>query len=147
MDCGYVAGRVALGMLFAAALGCHRAPPAPRSAEVAGRPSSAAPLTADVCRACDGDFGVHGLDPTPRCNCRTHDAGKRCRGKNDCEAECVGDGAEREITDPGPPPRGFWLGRCAELQTTFGCHVFLPARPSGAPAVPLDAPPTQLCVD
>jgi hypothetical protein len=128
---------------LAGLLGCRRTPPpAARSPGEAGPPT-----TAEACRACNGDFGVHGLSPTPTCNCRTRDAGKRCRGKDDCESECVGDLIEREVTDPGPPPRGAFVGRCAEFTTTFGCHRFLPARgPSPAP-VPLDDPPAQLCVD
>jgi hypothetical protein len=135
--------RISVAIVLACSLGCRRPPPpAPRSAGDAGRPTTVA-----ACRACNGDFGLHGLAPTPSCLCRTHDAGKRCRGKDDCEAECIGDGGEREVTDPGPPPRGAFVGRCAEFTTTFGCHRFLPARgPSPAP-VPLDEPPAELCVD
>jgi hypothetical protein len=148
MRSGYIlAGLLALAFGGLAG-GCHRSPPpAARSIGEAGRPRETAPLTAEACRACDGDFGPHGLDPTPRCNCRTQDPGKRCRGKDECEAECVADVGDREITDPGPPARGFWVGRCADLHTTFGCHVFLPPRAPGSAAVTLDPPPQQLCVD
>jgi hypothetical protein len=147
MHRGYVLASLVGAVLLASGAGCHRSPaPAARSVGEAGI-TEGTPTTADNCRACDGDFGPHGLDPAPRCNCRTHDAGKRCRGKEDCEAECVSDGGEREITDPGPPPRGFWVGRCAELRTTYGCHVFLPRREPGAAPAALEPPPTKLCVD
>jgi hypothetical protein len=105
------------------------------------------PRTAEACRACNGEFGPHGLDQNPTCNCRTRDAGKRCRGKDDCEAECVGDVGEREVTSQGPPPMGHWVGRCAEFRTTFGCHVFLPPHGGSPAAVRLDQAPEQLCVD
>ena len=126
---------LALGCLIA----CRRTPPPDAR--------SAAPATAEACRACNGDFGVHGLSPTPICLCRTHDAGKRCRGKDECEADCIGDLGEREVTDPGPPPRGAFVGRCAEFRTTFGCHRFLPNRGRSPAPVLLDEPPAELCVD
>jgi len=132
-----------LAVVFACTLACRRTPPpAPRSPAEAGPPP-----TAEACKACNGDFGVHGLSPTPTCNCRTHDAGKRCRGKNDCEAECLGDLIVTEVTDPGPPPRGWFVGRCAEFTTTFGCHRFLPARGPAPAPVRLDELPAELCVD
>ena len=96
------------------------------------------------CRACKGQFGPHGIDPTPRCICGTSDAGRRCRAKEDCEGDCVADAGEREVVDPGPPPRGHFLGRCSPLRTTFGCHHFLGPR---AGPVRLDVAPEQLCVD
>lgn len=120
------------------AAAAQTAPPAPDAGE---------PRTAEACRACNGDFGVHGLDPAPRCLCRMRDAGKRCRAKDDCEGECVGDGGEREVTDPGPPPRGFFLGRCSELRTAFGCHHFLGRRRDQPGPVRLDEPQPEMCVD
>ena len=111
----------------------------------AGQVAAAPPTTAEGCKACNGDFGPHGIDPTPKCLCRTKDGGKKCRGKDDCEAECVADGGEREVTQPGPPPLGFWLGRCAEFRATFGCHSFLPPK-TGQP-VRLDVALEQMCVD
>jgi hypothetical protein len=145
MKPGRAAGAVTIMLAVALAVaGCTKKPA--QKAE-AGQVTAAAvpPATEEGCRACNGVFGVHGLDQTPRCVCRTKDAGKPCRGKDDCEGACIGDGGEREVTQPGPPPLGFWLGRCAEMQTTFGCHVFLPPK-SGQP-VRLDAEPGQLCVD
>jgi hypothetical protein len=101
-------------------------------------------LTEEQCRACKGQFRSHGLAQTPRCVCGTGDAGKRCRGKDDCEGDCISDGKEHEVVDPGPPPRGYFVGRCSPLRTTFGCNYLL--GPKGAP-MPLDQPPEQLCVD
>jgi hypothetical protein len=135
-----------------AAAGCTKKPAQKAEAgQVTGQGTGqvaaplATPATEDGCRACNGVFGQHGIDPAPRCVCRTKDAGKKCRGKDDCEGECIGDGAEREVTQPGPPPLGFLIGRCAELRTTFGCHVFLPTK--SAQPVRLDQAPEQMCVD
>lgn len=136
-----VIGAIVLGVGLAGG-GCARKPA--QKAE-AGQVAAAPPTTEEGCRACNGDFGAHGIDPTPKCLCRTKDAGKKCRGKDDCEAECVADGGEREVTQPGPPPLGFWLGRCAEFRATFGCHTFLPPK-SGKP-VRLDEALPQMCVD
>jgi hypothetical protein len=127
-----------------AAAGCARKPAQKAEAGQVAAPL-ATPTTEEGCRSCNGVFGQHGIDPTPRCVCRTKDAGKRCRGKDDCEGDCIGDGNEREVTQPGPPPRGYWLGRCSELRATFGCHVFLPAK--AAEPVRLDVAPEQLCAD
>ena len=108
-------------------------------------PPSPTPTTEQGCRACNGVFGPHGIDPAPRCVCRTKDAGKKCHAKADCEGDCIGDLGDREVTQPGPPPLGFWIGRCSEMRTTFGCHILLPAKP--ATQVRLDEAPTKLCVD
>jgi len=117
------------------------------AASAASRPTSivATPTTEAECGACNGDWGAHGIDPTPKCLCRTKDGGKTCRGKDDCEAECVADGDERQVTQPGPPQLGFRIGRCAEFRATFGCHVFLP--PKSDQPVRLDVEPQQMCVD
>lgn len=146
-------GRVAAvaAVVFVGALagfGCAKKPASKAEAgQVSAAPAAPTPppTTEDGCRACNGVFGPQGIDPNPRCVCRTKDAGKKCYGKEDCEADCMGDLGDREVKDPGPPPRGFWIGRCSEMRTTFGCHVFLPAKP--AAPVPLDDKPHQMCVD
>jgi hypothetical protein len=129
---------------------CRSSMPAAKSPNPAAPGAASAaepPQTAEGCRACNGEFAVHGLAQTPTCNCRTGDMGKRCRGKEDCEGECIGDQGDREVTSPGPPVMGHRVGRCAEFRTSFGCHVFLPPRgPSPAP-VALDETPEQICVD
>ena len=142
-------------MILAVAVGCTaRKGTAPLDAKApvdakapAAKPAAAfvSPTTKEGCRACNGEFGVHGINPTPTCLCRTHDPGRRCRGKDECEGDCLGDAGQREVTQPGPPPRGYWLGRCSEFRSTFGCHVFLPAR--GGEPVRLDVPAEQLCAD
>jgi len=144
-----------LAVIFSVAVGCTaRKATAPADAKPAPAPRAAfvPPTTEEGCRACNGNWGVHGIasgedglrrsepiaggsgnpprvpgtiDPTPTCLCRTHDVGRRCRGKDECEGDCLGDAGEREVTQPGPPARGFWLGHCSEFHATFGCHVFL----------------------
>jgi hypothetical protein len=139
-----VSGLIMMIAAVAAAAGCAKKPAQKAEAgQVAAAPAT--PATEDGCRACNGVFGLHGLDQTPRCICRTKDAGTKCRGKDDCEADCIGDGAEKEVTQAGPPPLGFWIGRCSEMRTTFGCHVFLPAK--SAQPVRRDEAPGQMCVD
>jgi len=113
--------------------------------QVAAAPAAPPPTTEEGCRACNGVWGPQGVDQTPRCVCRTRDAGKKCRGKDECEGDCIGDLGDREVTQPGPPPVGFWIGRCSEMRTTFGCHILLPAKP--AAPVPLDEPHPKMCVD
>lgn len=107
------------------------------------------PRTADACKSCQGKWGVHGLAEEPSCNCRTRDAGKRCRDKADCEGECViGEPPESEVTAPGPPPRGFLVGRCSTVVTVFGCHRFLERRTLARGPVVLDGSlPDETCVD
>ncbi|HEX6271970.1 MAG TPA: hypothetical protein VFZ53_02975 [Polyangiaceae bacterium] len=130
-------------------------PPASPSADTkaptplvpAVRRKGARPRTETECRTCNGAWGVHGLSQKPDCNCRTSDAGKRCRDGVECEALCVAaETPEREITEPGSPPRGFWVGKCSEFATVFGCY-----RPiedgAGAKPVALAEPPQMLCVD
>jgi hypothetical protein len=136
------------GAVVAAALaggGCTRKPAQKAEAGQVAAPPPTTPMTEEGCRACNGVFGQHGIDPTPKCLCRTKDGGKTCRGKDDCEAECVADGGERQVTQPGPPQLGFWLGRCAEFRATFGCHTFLP--PKSEQPVRLDVELQQMCVD
>jgi hypothetical protein len=149
---GMISGRLAAAAvvlaaagLAGAASGCARKPAQKAEAGQVAAAPPATPTTEEGCRACNGVFGPHGIDPAPRCVCRTKDAGKKCRGKDDCEGDCIGDLGDREVTEPGPPPRGFWIGRCGEMRTTFGCHVFLPAK--SATPVRLDESPGQMCVD
>src|ERR1041385_3854071 len=112
--------------------GCTRKPAQKAEAgQVAAAPaatSTTTPTTEDGCRACNGVWGQTGISETARCVCRTKDAGRKCRGKDDCEGDCIGDLGDREVTQPGPPPLGFRVGRCSEMRTTFGCHVFLSAK-------------------
>jgi hypothetical protein len=143
-------GRVAAiaAVVFVGALagfGCAKKPASKAEAGQVSAAPAAPPTTEEGCRACNGVFGQHGIDPTPRCVCRTTDAGKKCYAKADCEGQCIGDLGDKEVVEPGPAPRGFWVGRCSEMRATFGCHVFLESKP--AAPVPLDDKPQQLCAD
>jgi hypothetical protein len=110
-------------------------------------PQKAPPRTERDCKACNGDWGIHGISPTPSCNCRTTDGGKRCKDGTECQGLCTAaDDPEREVTDPGPPTRGFFVGRCSRFSTVFGCY-----RPidDGAGSKPADLtePPQMICAD
>lgn len=113
---------------------------APRTAPVA----SPAPRTQEECKACNGTWGPHGLAQVTSCLCRTSDAGKRCHRRSDCQGLCVsGEDVEREIVEAGPPAKGYFVGRCAELNPIFGCmRVFDQTGPG-----PLVEPPAMLCID
>lgn len=142
--------------------GSHATPVAmvcrPRAAATsAPMPTSAAvslpaqPTAGDEasCRACNGEWGVHGIAEMESCNCRTCDGRKRCTDGADCQGMCIADvdNPEYELVEAGPPARGFLVGRCSDLVTVFGCnaHVDAGARASGP--VSLAEPPPELCVD
>jgi hypothetical protein len=136
---------VSRALALAAALtwhgSCARTPPPPAAA----RP----PLTEEQCRACAGEWGVHGLAQAPSCNCRTADGGKRCTDGADCQGVCVAapDDPEREVREAGPPARGFFVGRCSTVMTVFGCNRIIGRGARSRGLVALDEPPTMLCVD
>ena len=108
-----------------------------------------APRTPEDCRACRGDWGVHGLAGVASCNCRTTDGGKRCTDGADCQGMCIAsqDQPERDVTEAGPPPRGFFVGRCSELMTVFGCNRLIPRGARAHGPVPLSEEPMMMCVD
>jgi hypothetical protein len=113
----------------------------------ANRQKKPPPTNQRDCKACNGDWRVHGLAQKPSCNCRTSDGGKRCRDGVECEGLCTAaDDPERHVTDPGPPARGFFVGRCSTHRTIFGCY-----RPiddgAGARPVDLTEPPQMICAD
>jgi len=82
------------------------------------------------------------------CLCRTKDAGKTCKSKQDCESQCVAeDDPDTEVVDKGPPPKGFFLGKCHPYAKYFGCARLLLDQVDGHKPVPLDEPPAKLCVD
>lgn len=66
----------------------------------------------DECRACEGDWGPHGMAGRVGCVCRTQDGGTTCNDGLDCEAQCISAGGG-----------GF---ACSEFVTTFGCRSYLP---------------------
>jgi hypothetical protein len=122
--------------------------PAASAAPTASSHASSAPLRESDCKACNGVWKIHGLSQKPSCNCRTRDAGVRCRDGDECQGQCVAaERPEQEITEPGPPARGHFIGRCSELVTVFGCHRFIPRGASAAGAVDLSVPPRKICFD
>jgi hypothetical protein len=91
------------------------APPAPT-------PVRTRPQTKQACDACGGLWDRHGIAETEGCICKTKDGGRACRDGAECEGQClVGDDAKFEVAQPGPPARGFFVGRCSNYDTTFGC--------------------------
>jgi hypothetical protein len=122
-------------------LGCHRDAKPPAAGP---RP---APQNEQECRACKGEWGAHGLAQTVTCLCRTHDAGKTCKDGLECEGECEVVEGQREITDPGPPPRGYFVGRCTEFEHIFGCHKLLMDGTAAKGPVNLEEALPEICVD
>ena len=126
------------------ALGCRRGDGTPATAGPATRTP---PRTAAACRACNGEWGVHGLLQVESCLCRTHDAGKQCRDGLECEGECLLDPGQADVVNPGPPRRGFFLGRCSEFDHVFGCNKLLMDGTAAHGPTVLDEPPGDVCVD
>src|SRR5215471_11228059 len=143
-------------LTMAGGWGCARSGPAPVPAGPAAAPAAVTaadrgtpPRTPEECHACRGDWGVHGLAPTAACNCRTSDAGKRCTDGADCQGMCVAAGGDagREVTDKGPPARGFFVGGCSEFVTVFGCNQLIERGARAHGPVSFDEPRPMLCVD
>ena len=120
----------------------------PATAATASAPPASRPTTEEGCKACNGLWGLHGLSPTPSCNCRTTDGGKRCRDGAECQGLCIAaEEPEREVVEAGPPPRGHFLGRCSETTAVFGCYRSIDRGAAARGPVPLTEPPAQLCAD
>ena len=107
------------------------------------------PQTAAECSVCRGEWGRHGISQTESCNCRTNDGGKRCTDGDDCQGVCVAatDNPEQDVREPGPPARGFFVGRCSELKTVFGCIRIIDHGVRARGPVSLAEPPATMCVD
>ena len=54
---------------------------------------------------------------------------------------------QTEVMTPGPPARGFFVGRGSELVTVFGCNRIIERGASAHGPVSLAEPPQTLCVD
>lgn len=133
--------------LVAAAAGCA-ASASVGSAVAAPTPPVSRPTTEEGCKACNGLWGVHGISPTPSCNCRTTDGGRRCRDGAECQGLClVAEEPEREVVEAGPPARGHFVGRCSETVAVFGCTRSLERGAASRGPVALAEPPAQLCAD
>jgi hypothetical protein len=138
---------LALGLV---ALACrHESPPPAAAKSAAAAAPVSPPETAEACKACRGDWGVHGLADKPSCNCRTTDAGKKCRDGSECQGMCItgNDQPEHEQVEAGPPARGFFIGRCSELVTVHGCNRIIDRGARARGPVPLAEPPQMICVD
>jgi hypothetical protein len=135
-----VASAAAVAVLL---LGCHRKEvrPPPVGLTVA-RPSTEA-----ECRACNGEWGVHGLMEVQSCRCHTRDAGKRCKDGLECEGECVLQSGATEVVEPGPPRRGYFVGRCSEFDVLFGCYPLLTDGTVAHGPTSLEEPPADVCID
>jgi len=126
------------------------APVGAASAATAAGPAQPppAPVTAEGCKACNGLWGKHGIAQSESCNCRTTDAGKRCKDGAECQGLCVtADDPEREVTDAGPPPRGYFVGRCSETVVVYGCFKPLDKGAAANGPVSLAEPPPSICAD
>jgi hypothetical protein len=61
---------------------------------------------------------------------------------------CIaGENPETEVVSAGPPSKGYFVGRCSELVTVYGCNRIIDrgVRQRG-PALIAD-PPQAICVD
>ncbi len=106
------------------------------------------PTSAEECsRQCAGEFGPHGLAQAVYCLCRTADKGRDCRDAADCAGQCILEPIRREVSEPGPPERGYFVGRCSEFVKTFGCFRMLARGQRQMGAVALDEPPPEICLD
>jgi hypothetical protein len=124
-------------------LGCHRKEARPPAAGLTAKP----PSTEAECRACKGEWAVHGLVQLESCLCRTKDVGKRCRDGLECEGECILQPGDVQVVEPGPPRRGFFVGRCSEFDHFFGCHKLLMDGTVAQGPAPLDEAPSDVCID
>jgi hypothetical protein len=108
-----------------------------------------APQTEAECKStCNGTWGRHGLSQKESCNCRTSDAGKRCRDGNECEGQCVADeNPELDVKEKGPPALGYLVGRCSETKMVFGCRRFIRDGAASGPPRDVSKLPPKLCVD
>ena len=138
---------VVFGICLASIAACRRAGTVPATAVMTPAPSSP-PATKEACRKCRGVWAVHGPDEEESCNCRTTDAGKRCRDGDDCQGMCLAaERPETEVVVAGPPARGFFVGRCSELMFVLGCNRLIERGSSAQGPVPLAEPPPIICQD
>ena len=121
-----------IALLATLLLGCRKpaATPPPARPDSEAKAATTAPVerprTREACAACQGSWGIHGLAEVETCICKTRDSGRACRDGADCEGQCLAEANGFVIVDKGPPPRGYYRGRCSEFDTTFGCHRMIP---------------------
>jgi hypothetical protein len=127
-------------------------PPAAPAATPAAALPAPAPKTRPTdkagCDACKGLWARHGIAEAESCICKTKDGGKACRDGDECEGACiVSDDAKFEVVKPGNPPRGHFVGRCADYDTTFGCYRLIPKERRTKGELPEEEAAPRLCVD
>ena len=111
-------------------------------------PQPPRPQTKEACDACGGIWAVHGLLPSESCICPTEDAGNRCVDGRQCIGQClVKERADFQIMEHTAPPRGFYVGFCSPYDTTFGCHLVIPARIEQELPLPAEEAALTLCID
>jgi hypothetical protein len=117
---------VALALSTAA---CGPSPFSNRSSAIQQLPSKKAdkPITKEACDACHGEWDIHGIGDTETCICPTSDAGKSCMDGQQCEGACIVTDDDFQVVEAGDNPKGYWVGRCADFDTTFGCYRGVPA--------------------
>ena len=98
-----------------------------------------------ACKACNGEWGVHGMLATEGCVCRSPDGGRPCHDGNECAAGCVFVRVEKL-----PGGLGRRVGRCAEFVGGFGCVSLIDPGESKLPPRPFSElvnPSTRICAD
>jgi hypothetical protein len=84
------------------------------------------PTTKEACDACHGLWDIHGIGDVETCICPTSDAGKSCMDGEQCEGACIVTDDEFQVVEPGTSPKGYYVGKCADYDTTFGCYRIVP---------------------
>jgi hypothetical protein len=138
-----------IALLATLALGCRKAapPPARPDSEAKALVAGERPKTKEACDACQGRWGIHGLAEVELCICKTRDSGRSCRDGADCEGQCLAESNGFVVVDKGPPPKGYFRGRCSEFDTTFGCHqMIMEGASKKGPQLAEDAA-EQICID
>lgn len=121
-------------------------PPPPPTAAAAAKPPR--PTTKAGCDVCNGKWAQHGIAEGESCICKTKDGGKTCKDGADCEGSCiVADDAKFEVAVPGTPPKGFYVGRCADYDTTFGCYRLISKGVGANGPVAAEDAAHRICVD
>ena len=128
--------------------GGSSATPPPPPPPTAPAPPPPRPTTKAGCDACKGQWARHGIAEGESCICKTKDGGKVCKDGADCEGACiVADDAKFDVAVPGNPPKGFYVGRCADYDTTFGCYRLISKGARAEGPVPADDAAHRICVD
>ena len=96
------------------------------------------------CKACNGDWGRHGIRQFEGCVCRAADAGERCTDGDDCDGYCE---YERTVVTSRDPDMGYQVGRCSEFVGGFGCRDYVPSGADDRGPQPLPLARHGVCAD